>query len=591
MSQPHGGTGSVIGGDPLEALAQAADRAPDRPTNKPTHRKTPNTMAAIAAAVVIGALILLTGRLQHRCAATLRLTGALSADQLAAHRQDLMLMIWNQGNKDTESSIVPDTWFIEPIGSDTLRVFVTSTSREQGVAEVRSLAESFCARVNLKNKQTRENPTENEQWLIHLAGDLQDRLREAQGSMDKAIQALPEENPADQRRGLHEQWDRMVGTFSSARADLRVTFSEMESLEDAGPPEHGVVGAAERENALLANHSLQLDLKQLTVQLTHVKLHMLNVWQTSAGRMESLLQDVDEFLAIAGGVGSIDTASDIFKTLTTYRDTVSPFRDEWNRLFKSIQRQDADPLSDKFLTGYQRARGLLRQLLYDTSKSMTEMRGQIQALRTDPRNDARLHVYQSNMIRGFQTMQTSHHRFEFAASGIEIPDNFRLDAALRSAQGLWRRSQYQIAQIESQLRKKALLRARRERTAQLEVTEASLRNARVAADALLDDILSVGQQLNASAAQSEPFFKALVAAEVASARLELTETDLSEITRRLRELVRTRTQSAESDIEVVEARVIGPPVRLKERLAMAGLAASLTLISMLAGQWWILRRH
>ena len=233
----------------------------------------------------------------------------------------------------------------------------------------------------------------------------------------------------------------------------------------------------------------------------------------------------------------------------------------------------------------------LNDFLFDTARSLSTMRSRVQEVGDDPSDSARHHVYQSNLTRAFHTVQAAHHRFEFAAGALETPDNFRLDAAMKSARGLRRRSQDRIQEIEARLEAKAAERARQRHALELAEAEQFIDQVRSATDRTVDELIALQEELNLDTEASEAFLRAVLRAEVATSRLEIARTDRNQIEDRLRSLAAERVARAKTaDVELVSCDVAGRPVNLDDRLRTGGVAGILTLITALLGQYWITRR-
>jgi hypothetical protein len=87
------------------------------------------------------------------------------------------------------------------------------------------------------------------------------------------------------------------------------------------------------------------------------------------------------------------------------------------------------------------------------------------------------------------------------------------------------------------------------------------------------------------------FFRATMKAEIASARLEMTQRDLRVTNQRLRELAEQRKATAETlRVQFESCALSGGPVNLSERLILGGIGAVLTLLAVVLTHWWITRR-
>ncbi len=583
----------------LEALSAATNRYVRSIVGKPPpHRRVSLAQAAIAASAV-GIALTLAGRFEYRCVATMRIAGTPSSDQCAVYRKELLDYTWDQLGGATSGDAASKRWFVDSPAEDLLRVILITPDGDAGLERLRETATGFCDKMRATAAAARSTPSQAEDTLAGYGARLQARLNEAQDQVDAAISALPETDPSEHRTALLSHWRALRSDFDTAREQLAEASANIARLQSEPEPKYGLVSSEKHREALQADDVLQQDLRELAVNLSELKLHLLNVRQRSAGPLEQLALAADELIETASSnphraIPQKDPRSDLALVVTVqaYRDMVKTFAKTWTYEFTALQRLEVNPYSGEVLDVYQRVRRQLSDFLFDAAKRLASMRSQVRALSADPRDSARHHVFQSNLVRAFQTMQALHHRFEFAAGTIETPDNFRLDAALKAARGLRRRSQHQIRAIEEALQAQAAERTRKRRIQELARAGQLVAQVRTAADQTVDQLIALQRELNLSAELSEAFLRAVLKAEIATARLKLTQTDLTQTQGRLRQLTVERLSRAEAaDIEFISADVTGRPVNLTARLGTGALAGSLTLVIVLLAQWWITRRQ
>ena len=582
----------------LEALSAATNRYARSVVGKrPPHRRVSLALAVIAASVV-GIALTLTGRFEYRCVATMRIAGDPSSSRCAAYRKELLDYTWGHMGEATLTDATSRRWFVDSPAEDLLQVGLTTPDRHAGLTRVQDIARGFCEHMRASAAAARSRPSQAENILTDHVARLQARLNDAQDHVDAAVASLPETDPSEHRTALLSRWVTLRSDFDTVREQLAEATASVAQLQSEPEPTYGLVSGEERREALEADDVLQQDIRELTVNLSELKLHLLNIWQGSAGALEQLALAADELIEIASSSPGQQTPqserrSDLALAVTVqaYTDMVATFAEMWTQEFTALRRLEVNPYSGEVLEVYQRVRRQLNDFLFDTAKRLASMRSQVRALGADPRDSARHHVFQSNLVRAFQTMQALHHRFEFAAGTIETPDNFRLDAALKAARGLRRRSQSQIRAIEEALQAKAAKRARKRRIEELARAEQLVAQVRTAADQTIDELIALQEELNLDAELSEAFLRAALKAEIATARLELTQTDLTQTESQLSQLTADRLSKAEAaDIELVSAGVIGRPINLAERLGTGAFAAALTLTMILLAQWWVTRR-
>ena len=544
-------------------------------------------------------ILAFTGRSDYRCCATFRILGDVTPAQRVTLRHELSNYAWESLTGADGPRVRIPPMHVDSPSPDQLRLTVITTSRKTGLRRVRQTAEGYGERMRVLAQAARITPTEAEDTLSEYVSTLQVRLDDARDQVDAAFAALPESNASENVQLLMAQWQPLRGRFDRVKQELTQASADLTQLRSQPEPTHGIVSSEERQQAQMADEALQQDLRELVVNLTELKLHLLTVWQQSAGALERLTLAADDVIktaaydprkleleeADAGRVTSIETAAN------AYAETLNAFAEAWSQEFTTLRQLDVDPLSGEVLDVYYRVLRRLNDFLFHASKQLSTLRAAVDVLSADPRDTARHHVFQSDLVRAFHTMQAAHHRFEFAVDAIETPQNFRLDAAIKSARGLHRRSQERIRGIQQRLQAQALKRAKEQRVQELATVKEVFERARAATDETVNELIALQDELNLTAKDSEAFFRTLLQAEIASARLEITHGDLDTTQQRLRELAAQRMASSNSlGVELVSCDVLGGPVNLGERLSIAGLAAVLTLLAVLLTQWWIIRR-
>jgi len=431
-----------------------------------------------------------------------------------------------------------------------------------------------------------------------LVVQLQDRVAEAQAQLDSATSSLPPADPRIDRDALVQRWHGLRSDFAATRAQLAQAAAGFDRLRSDSEPTHGIVNADDRRRALESDPGLQQDLRELEVKYSELKLHLLSVWQQSAGRLELLQTATDELSRTASESDTTRlppnlqvAVQGLVSDTDAFRQTLTAFTDVWTNEFTSLQRMEIDPAGGELLDGYQRVRRLLSDFLFAASQRWSAMRSHLSVLGEQISDNARHHVLLSNLTRVFQSAQTAHHRFEFAAGAIDTPDNFRLDAALRSASGLRRRALEQIQQIEHRLQAEAIDKAKRQRAQSLVDAEKSVEQIRATAEQTIEQLFSVDDGLIQAVGLSEDFLHAVLKAELAANRAQTAQDDMARADLRLKELVAKReSTSADIGIKLVSCGVIGTELNLAQRARLGGIAFGVTLVTLLIGQWLMTRR-
>jgi len=580
----------------LEALSTASlryvrDPQPSRRTSSRLNLQISGILAGVA-----GLALALTTPMEHHCAATFR----LDAPSSALHHIDIKTMLAEYvsrlGADPTPVKPGDSRWWTDAPADGILRLGVTTTDRRKGVEEAAALAEGFLTTLQEHRDEIRRTPSEGEGVLSDLVHQLQERVAQAQ--VDSAKASLPPADPRIDRDMLVQRWQGLRTDFAATRTQLAEAAAEVDRLRSDFEPTRGIVRADDRRRALESDAALQQDLRELEVTLSELKLHLLNIWQQMSGRIEQLATTMDELSRTASNSDTTRLGQNIQAAVLglvndtdVYRQKLTTFTEVWTYEFTSLQRMDVDPASGELLDVYQRVRMLLSDFLFAASQGMSAVRSHLSVLDEQTSDNARHYVLQSNLTRAFQAAQKAHHRFEFVAGGIDTPDNFRLDAALRSSHGLRRRILEQMQHLEQRLQTEAIDRARKQRVLALTEAEHAIEQIRATSEQIIEQLLSVQDGLIHAVGLTEGFLHAVLQAELAASRLQTAQENLARTDRRLAELVaRREAANADLGVELVSCGVIGTELNLVQRLRLGGIGFVMTLVTVLLGQWWITRR-
>lgn len=583
--------------DPLSALSEASTEYGRARRQAGPPRRFSGFLLAVLAALLVGSVVAMVGPIDYRCAADFTISPKPNESRLGYYRKELLNYAWH-ALPPTASDTKPLEWFVESPAQDELRLCIEAPDREAGVARLRELAGGFVKTVEKLDAQSRVTPTETEQLLSSYGNELEKSLDELQSKVDDAVATLPGDDPSNRRHELRAQWDDLRAAFSSARKRVTQSSHDYQRLLTEPEPTHGVVSTEARRQRLEADEGLQQDLAELAVALTEVKAHTLAVWQRADEPLQELVRNTNEFQKTLPDDADTTTTpatrarvAPIADALAAYQARLSGFRDAWTAAFAELREQDIDPYTAGVLDRYGEIRRSLGDFLFTSSKSLSTMRHAVNALNESQADLARDYVLTSKLVRAFHRIQNAHHKFEFVAQDIESTDDFRLDASLKSAQGLHRRTAAKISEIERQIQGEALAQARKRREADQLAAKELMERVRTTADKTVDSLVNLQEELNLSADQSEAFQQATLKVEVAASRLQLTQDYLNETNSRLRDLRAKRLTPADATKVTLQlCHVIGSAVDWRERTRTGGVGAALTLVTVLLGQWWVSKR-
>lgn len=589
----------------LDALSTASMRYRHGPLPARRDRSASpsNLVVPIVGAWVVGMLLAVATPAEHDCAAMFKMVQASVAPRDLELRAALASYASSLGtphaDADPGAPGVNPHWWVNAPAEGFLQLGVTTTDRRRGVEEASAAAYGFLSVLRERADEARQTPSDAEHEVSQLVAALRQRAGEAQAQVEAATGSLPPSDPRINRDALLERWRALRSDFTTAREQLAEAAAGVDRLQtelvlslEGSEPARGIVGGEDRRRALESDPALQQDLRELGVRLSELKLHLLNVWQQSAGRLEQLRSATDDLLRTAS---QSDTArlppnvraavEGVVSETELYRQTLGAFVDAWTGEFTTLQRLEVDPQSGELLDGYQRARSLLSDFLFAASQRLAALRSHVNTLGEQPSDNARHHVLQSNLTRAFQAAQSAHHRFEFAAGAIDTPDNFRLDAALRSARGLRRRTVEEMQRLEQRLQADAIEKAKQQRAQALAEAEHAVERTRATSEQTIEQLFAVQDGLIQAVGLSEGFLHAVLQAELAANRLQTAQADLARTEERLRELAASR-QAAAADIgiELVSCGVVQSNLKLAQRFRLGGIGFVVTLVTVLVAR-------
>lgn len=553
------------------------------------------TIIAGCLALLVGGAVTLLGRFDYQCAAVIRLPRGTTEDDTARRRAELLAYAGERLARTADDRTSAPVWTVDSPANGTLRLVLTSGNTATGIERVRALAQGFVTHTQLAAIEARSAPTEVERMAADYVQELQSRLADAEAKVNAALSKLPAADPQQDREALLRQWDDLRSRFVDARERLGASAALNATLAAKGEPTHAIVPAEERRAALDADEVLQQDLRELTVALTETKLQLLNVWQKSSVRLDSL-ESAARKLAEAGarassGGRSSQDADAVARECNAYLELLKPFRENWTREFTLIREHVVDAMHGDLLDAHQRLRGLLNDFLFAADKRLAVLRGLADPVRAGGDMDAKRLVVQSGLTRAYHELEAMHHQFEFAAGDLDARDNFRLDSALNKSRGLRRRTQEQIRAIDDRLHAAAARQSRERYLHEREEAARELSELRASTDRTIEELVALQEQLNINAGLSEQFLKSMVEVEIERNRMKSAESDLRKREEQLRQIAARREATPDGrDIEVAAAGVMGAPVNLGERFRSGGVAAAAAFAAVLFAQGRFARR-
>jgi hypothetical protein len=544
----------------------------------------------VFAALVVGAAVAAAVPLEYQAVAKFRIP---SSKSIADGDLDLGVDLWRAATTVADTGpFRPDRLRVELPELGRRNLWAASTDRAALLPFARRAAEEFSARVGQRSADLRAVPAPEEQRLLEEADRLRNEIRRAEEVADTAVEALPKSDPRVNREALLARWQGLRTDWSAKQELLARTRAETERLQAQPEPTAGIVSAEQRRKAMETDVPLQQDLRELAVRLSELRLHLLKVWQSSAGRLEQLTQAADAAqLAISAADTSklpanLSAAVAAFsREVRAFCELLAPFEETWTAEFTALQRGEVDPHTADVLDANERVRKLLHDFLFASGQKLSAARAQLKALADDPAGSARHHVLHSNLTRAFQAVQTARHRFEFAAGTIDTPENFRLDASLRSARGLRRRTQERIESIERKLADDAMRVARQQQQQALAAAAQAVEEIRHASTQTAEQLFELHEGLVSAGQMSEEFVTGMLRAEIAAQRVQGIRQSLASVETRLVDLAEKRAALAGAlRVELLSCELTGYDLQPWRRARVGLVGCFSTLLLMFAAR-------
>ena len=576
----------------LEDLDQIAAPRPHRPA------RVMGVLPACLAALLVGGLLTMASTWRYRSVAIIRVAGVEHTDRFPILRSELASQAEQALGPQVTAGASGTNWVVDAPESNMLRLVLTNADVHRGMESVRSIAEAFLVECEEKTRQAAVTPTFAEELLRDTGAKIHDHLSVARAAVDTALARMPEDDPRPEINERMGEWGRSVTAFQTMRDQLRGAQQDLAALRSAPQPTYGLVDSDARTEALETDTTLQQDLSELSVTLSELKRLILNVWQKATPRLDELSAATRNLASATAssrtGLRATDAAEilDEFDNLArVYGALLDQFSKRWSTGFGELRIVDNSPHSAVLIDAHAQIRGLLPGFLLQSESPLSGMDSAARALRENIGNDVRLNGEYSKITRAYRAIHEAHRRFAIAAGQIEPVENFRLDAALRTARGLRRRSQHRIRLLDEQLQSRAARRAREQRVQRTEGLSNRVDELRGTLAQTMEELISLATDLNKSTELTEEFLRAELTADLAKQRATGVENTLSQNDAQLAELETKRRATAQSvKVELVSCRSDKRPVNLEERLRLGGFAAGMTFFIVAACQWWFHRR-
>lgn len=558
-----------------------------------TKRRTPRRgrwrwiVGALVSATV-GVAAFLVGGFEYRASAELTVTNATApASMLDDLRRDLLDHSWQMLSASTSR------WRID-LDEDarTLRVILAAPDPDQAHVWVTELTTTFMKRIRTAVECARTEPGPGEAIFSEFRHNLRSELATLTGDVRRIESALPREDCQETDVALRRQLVARRDAYQRNRRLVDEATTQLAAITNAPIPTRATVDPEIRSRSIGAEVELQQDFKALHVQLAEARYQLLKVWETASPALENVSAFAErlETLCSCKQVRSADlklrrVAERIAQSTADYRAFLTEFSNTWMAEFGRLRTLRDDPRRAEVIEIQAAIANAVSRFVFQSSVPLAAIR---QEVGTAPTTSAGQHEFASSLVRTFHTFQTAHHRFEFAAADVKSSNNFRLDAALKSAKGLRYRSRKRLARIEERLSREALEHLRVERTKHIAALENKITEQRKQLDAALDAAWVTQDRANEHASTLRSFLQSKTVAGICEERAKDIKAELQQIEIRLNDLAAKRMNVINPDhIEVTPCRVDRWPANLRTKLLQGVLAGIASLVFLIGLRMWL----
>jgi len=583
---------------PLAELSRASTDYAQSFGGQRAVRPRASFLLGLVASLIVGAVCGLAGRLDYRCGASFRVTGQNQAEALSTVQGALVAFV-HQATADAASESGPAySWSVDSPEPGLLSLTFVTPDRDKGANFARDVAGRFVATMQADFKNAQDLPSGEEETLAQLMEQFSAELESTRTHVEASLSALETQPRPTQRDAILSRWSELKDTFARQRRALQQAMATLATARDTAPPSTGLVSVEERRQVLEADAALQQDLRELAVNVAELRQAVLEIDDRSRESLDELARAADELVAVLRNQdrsplqpAQLALLEGVAREAEAYRVSFERFRARWDTELGGLRQGATDPVGPDLLDAHQRIRNLLNDFLYGAARHLTAIRSDLRSLDETLADLARLYVLQSNVTRAFEVLQSAHHRFELNGTAMEPRDNHHIDAPLRAARGLHRRSQQRIEAHEELLGKRAIERARQAHTESIERASHEVTIARQRLDQAIAELIDLQDELNQSADRTARYLHGRLEVESASGGLAAASALLASTEQRRAELAAHRIAALrDAGLELVECGMVDGPINLPERFRTGGVAAIVTLLTMSLGQWWLVRR-
>jgi len=567
-----------------------SDEPPSAKRHRRRRKRVPWVTSVLVAATV-GVAGFLVGGFQYRASVDWVVTDAgAPTSVLNDLRRDLLDHTWQTLRSPTVE------WRVDlDAAARALRVTTTSPDLEQASTSITQLATTFMERIHKLVEHARTQPGPDELVLTEFRRRLADDLLALTGDVRRIESTVPDEDCQAVDAELRTRLATGHATYAQNRERVREAEVQLAAIHAAPLPQKAAVDPDAREQAIRTDVEVQQDLRALRVQLAETRYQLVAVCEAASSMLDVLTTSAKSLEDLCAGEQVRSTSVElrrpverIGQSAADYSALLAGFAQAWNQEGDRLRALEDDPRQAKIIDLQATLYNLLSGFVFQSSVPLTSIRDHVRAVSTAPGTPAGRHELASSLVRGLHALQSAHHRFEFTAGDIKPSNNFRLDAALRSAKGLRHRSRGRLEQIEGRLSRDALANLRDERERRVAALSKEIDELRPTLDASVEALLATHEQADRHTPALQRFHESQAVTGVYDERIKNTQREIARIDTLLTDRAAKRMGVINPDhLRVVAHRISRWPVNLPAKLLQATLAFAAVLVFLVGLQMWL----
>lgn len=401
----------------------------------------------------------------------------------------------------------------------------------------------------------------------------------------------PQLEPLEAFQTIWRRLDEPRQGYLRIRRELDEMMSRRRLLSIAPPNTLTEIDAQQREQAYASDIALQEDRRHLQVQLVQLRRAVLK----TTSRASSYLQQFDTACRALTDISTSPQAADwsgpnraaldrISDAAGQLRTATRSFQTDWGRLIRSLDRASVEPGSPDVLDIFDNLVQRVADYRHDAAKLMPELDATVAGLDglLDEDHPSH-HLVSAQVARQHDKLTRAARGFEHAVAELDNPNNYTLDAALRTARGLLHRIRLTRQAIDDSLENAARSDAAARRQADIKELDERIDTLRRQATLQVDEMLVAQQELRTQSEQIPGYVDSVISTGVTTHRRELLTAEAE----RLESAIQRAKQDLVSPVDATRIKVVHRsvdrrPINLIHTVAFGLLAWSLVFLLVLA---------